>query len=82
MVGDIDIKEALKEAWIDPELFNDVAVTLQQIAQAYKDAWLDITINDKYFPRKVKDYWLLLDYLSRKSWTDIKDKRKSLLNYI
>lgn len=82
MVDDIDIKEALKEAWIDPEIFNDVAVTLQQIAQAYKDAWLDITINDKYFPRKVKDYWLLLDYLSRKTWTDIKDKRKSLLNYI
>lgn len=82
MVDDIDIKEALKEAWIDPEIFNDVAVTLQQIAQRYKDAWLDITINDKYFPRKVKDYWLLLDYLSRKTWTDIKDKRKSLLNYI
>lgn len=67
MVDDIDIKEALKEAWIDPKLFEDVASVLDEIANNYKEAWLDITINDKYFPRKVKDYWLLSDYISKKA---------------
>lgn len=82
MVEDIDIKEALKEAGIDPKLFEPVANVLNRIAQDYKDAWLDITINDKYFPRKVRDYGLLLDYMSRKAGKDIKDTRQDLLQYI
>lgn len=82
MVDDIDIKEALKEAWIDPKLFEPVAEVLNRIAQDYQAAWLDITINDKYFPRKVKDYWLLLDYMSRKAGKDIKDARQDLLQFI
>lgn len=78
----IDIKQSLKDAWLDEKLFEPVVSALNQIATEYQSAWLDITINDKYFPRKVKDYWLLLDYLSRKSGTNIKDTRWTILKQI
>lgn len=82
MVDDIDIKQSLKDAGIDEKLFEPVVSILNRIATEYKEAWLDITINDKYFPRKVKDYWLLLDYLSRKSGTNIEWTKQDLLNRI
>lgn len=82
MVDDIDIKQSLKDAGIDEKLFEPVVSILNRIATEYKEAWLYITINDKYFPRKVKDYWLLLDYMSRKAGKDIKDARQDLLQFI
>ena len=82
MNPDIDIKEALRESGIDEKLFEPVVTVLNNIATSYKEAWLDITINDKYFPRKVKDYGLLLDYLSRKAGKDIKWTKSDLLTYI
>lgn len=82
MVDTIEIKEELKKAWIDPKLFEPVAQVLNQIAKDYQAAWLDITVNDKYFPRKVKDYGLLLDYLSMKSGKNIEDTRTTLLKFI
>ena len=78
----IDIKQSLKDAWLDEKLFEPVVSILNQIATEYQSAWLDITINDKYFPRKVKDYWLLLDYLSRKSGKNIEWTKEDLLNRI
>lgn len=82
MDDSIDIKQALKEAWLDEKLFEPVVSILNDIAKEYQKAWLDITINDKYFPRKVKDYGLLLDYLSRKSGKNIADTRTTLLERI
>ena len=78
----IDIKQSLKDVWLDEKLFEPVVSVLNQIATEYQSAWLDITINDKYFPRKVKDYWLLLDYLSRKSGTNVEWTKQDLLNRI
>lgn len=67
MVEDIDIKQELKDAWIDPKLFDDVAEVLNKIALDYQSAGLNVTINDKYFPRKVKDYELLSEFIFNKS---------------
>ena len=78
----IDIKQSLKDAWIDETLFEPVVSVMNQIAKEYQSAWLDITINDKYFPRKVKDYWRLLEYLSRKSGTNIEDTRWTMIKQI
>lgn len=73
------LKEVLKRNWFKEKDINDMFYVLNDIWQQYKDAWLDITLTDMYFPRVVKDYEWLIDYMNRVSWRDIKVNKTSLL---
>ena len=73
------LKEVLKRNWFKEEDINNMFEVLNDIWQQYKDAWLDITLTDMYFPRVVKDYEWLIDYMNRVSWQNIKVNKTSLL---
>lgn len=73
------LKEVLKRNWFKEQDINDMFYVLNDIWQQYKDAWLDVTLTDMYFPRVVKDYEWLIDYMNRVSGKDIKVNKTSLL---
>lgn len=73
------LKEVLKRNWFKEQDINDMFYVLNDIWQQYKDAWLDITLTDMYFPRVVKDYEWLIDYMNRMSDDKIKVNKTSLL---
>ena len=58
---------------------NDMFEVLNDIWRQYEDAWLKITLSDMYFPRVVKDYEWLIDYMNRASGKDIKVNKVSLM---
>lgn len=73
------LKEVLLRNWFKEKDINDMFFVLDDIWQQYKDAWLSIALTDMYFPRVVKDYEWLIDYMNRVSWNDIKVNKISLM---
>lgn len=73
------LKEVLLRNWFKEKDINDMFSVLDDIWQQYKDAWLSVTLTDMYFPRVVKDYEWLIDYMNRVSWNDIKVNKLSLM---
>ena len=73
------LKEVLLRNWFKEQDINDMFYVLDDIWQQYKDAWLSITLTDMYFPRVVKDYEWLIDYMNRISGNNIKVNKASLL---
>lgn len=73
------LKEVLLRNGFKDKDINDMFKVLDDIWQQYKDAWLSITLTDMYFPRVVKDYEWLIDYMSRVSGKDIKVNKTSLM---
>lgn len=73
------LKEVLLRNGFKEKDINDMFKVLDDIWQQYKDAWLSITLTDMYFPRVVKDYEWLIDYMSRKSGRDIQANKTSLM---
>ena len=76
------LKEVLLRNGFKEQDINDMFWVLDDIWKQYKDAWLKIALTDMYFPRVVKDYEWLIDYMSRMSWSDIKVNKMSLMNRI
>ena len=70
------LREVLLRNWFKEKDINDMFSVLNDLWNRYKDAWLSISISDMYFPRVVKDYKWLIEYMSRVSWTKIEDKTK------
>ena len=75
----IKLRNVLLKHWFKEQDINDMFYVLNDIWQQYKDAWLDITLTDMYFPRVVKDYEWLIDYMNMVSGKDIKVNKTSLL---
>ena len=73
------LKEVLLRNWFKEKDINDMFGVLNDIWQQYKDAWLSIVLTDMYFPRVVKDYEWLIDYMNRVSDKDIKLNKTSLM---
>lgn len=73
------LKEVLLRNGFKEKDINDMFKVLDDIWQQYKDAWLSITLTDMYFPRVVKDYEWLIDYMSRVSGRDIQVNKTSLM---
>lgn len=73
------LKEVLKRNWFKEKDINDMFYVLNDIWQQYKDAWLDMALTDLYFPRVVKDYEWLIDYMNKESSWWIKVNKTSLL---
>lgn len=73
------LREVLLRNWFKEKDINDMFSVLNDLWNRYKDAWLSISISDMYFPRVVKDYKWLIEYMSRVSWTKIEDKTKDRL---
>ena len=73
------LKEVLLRNGFKEQDINDMFEVLNDIWRQYKEAWLDITLTDMYFPRVVKDYEWLIDYMNRVSGKDIKVNKTSLL---
>ena len=71
------LREVLLKNWFKEKDINDMFSVLNDLWNRYKDAWLSISISDMYFPRVVKDYKWLIEYMSRVSWTNIEDKTKN-----
>ena len=73
------LKEVLLRNWFKEKDINDMFNVLDNIGKQYKDAGLSIVLTDMYFPRVVKDYEWLIDYMNRVSWNDIKVNKTSLM---
>ena len=73
------LKEVLLRNWFKEKDINDMFEVLEDIWKQYKDAWLSVTLTDMYFPRVVKDYEWLIDYMNKVSWKDIKVNKVSLM---
>ena len=73
------LKEVLLRNWFKEKDINDMFWVLDSIGKQYKDAWLSIVLTDMYFPRVVKDYEWLIDYMNRVSGNDIKVNKTSLM---
>lgn len=73
------LKEVLLRNWFKEQDINDMFSVLDDIWQQYKDAWLSVNLTDMYFPRVVKDYEWLIDYMNRVSGNDIKVNKVSLM---
>ena len=76
------LKEVLLNNWIKEKDINDMFEVLNDIWRQYQEAWLSITLSDMYFPRVVKDYEWLIDYMNRVSGKNIQENKKSLLRKI
>lgn len=70
------LREVLLRNWFKEKDINDMFSVLNDLWNRYKEAWLSISISDMYFPRVVKDYKWLIEYMSRVSWTKIEEKTK------
>lgn len=73
------LKEVLLRNGFKEQDINDMFEVLNDIWRQYEDAWLKITLSDMYFPRVVKDYEWLIDYMNRVSGKDIKVNKVSLM---
>lgn len=73
------LKEVLLRNWFKEKDINDMFDVLNDIWRQYQDAWLKLVTTDLYFPRVVKDYEWLIDYMNRVSWKDIKVNKISLM---
>lgn len=73
------LKEVLLRNWFKEKDINDMFDVLNDIWRQYQDAWLNLVTTDLYFPRVVKDYEWLIDYMNRVSWNDIKVNKISLM---
>lgn len=73
------LKEVLLRNWFKEQDINDMFSVLNDLWNRYRDSWLSINLSDMYFPRVVKDYSGLIEYMSRVSWTEIEDKTKDRL---
>lgn len=73
------LKEVLFRNWFKEKDINDMFDVLNDIWRQYQDAWLKLVTTDLYFPRVVKDYEWLIDYMNRVSWKDIKVNKISLM---
>lgn len=73
------LKEVLLRNWFKEKDINDMFNVLDSIWKQYEDAGLKLTRTDMYFPRVVKDYEWLIDYMNRVSWNDIKVNKTSLM---
>lgn len=73
------LKEVLLRNGFKEKDINDMFEVLNDIWRQYEDAWLKITLSDMYFPRVVKDYEWLIDYMNRVSGKDIKANKVSLM---
>lgn len=74
-----NLKEVLLRNGFKEQDINDMFEVLNDIWRQYEDAWLKITLSDMYFPRVVKDYEWLIDYMNRVSGKDIKVNKVSLM---
>ena len=70
------LREVLLRHWFKEEDINNMFSVLNDLWNRYKESWLSISISDMYFPRVVKDYKWLIEYMSRVSWTKIEEKTK------
>ncbi len=75
----IKLRNVLLKHWFKEQDINDMFYVLNDIWRQYKDAWLDISLTDLYFPRVVKDYEWLIEYMNRVSGGGIKVNKTSLL---
>lgn len=73
------LKEVLLRNWFKEKDINDMFSVLDDIWRQYEDAGLKITRTDMYFPRVVKDYEWLIDYMNRRSDGNIKVNKVSLM---
>jgi len=73
------LKEVLLRNWFREKDINDMFSVLDDIWRQYEDVWLKITRTDMYFPRVVKDYEWLIDYMNKVSGNDIKVNKVSLM---
>lgn len=73
------LKEVLLRNGFKEQNIYDMFEVLNDIWRQYEDAWLKITLSDMYFPRVVKDYEWLIDYMNRVSGQDIKVNKVSLM---
>lgn len=73
------LREVLLRHWFKAEDINDMFSVLNDLWTRYKEAWLSINLSDMYFPRVVKDYKWLIEYMSKVSGTKIEDKTKNKL---
>lgn len=73
------LREVLLRNWFKEKDIDDMFSVLNDLWNRYKESWLSISISDMYFPRVVKDYKWLIEYMSRISWTKIEDKTKDRL---
>lgn len=73
------LKEVLLRNWFKEQDINDMFEVLDDIGRQYQDAGLSLTRTDMYFPRVVKDYEGLIDYMNRVSGKDIKVNKTSLM---
>lgn len=73
------LREVLLRNWFKEKDINDMFNVLDSIWKQYEDAGLKLTRTDMYFPRVVKDYEWLIDYMNRVSDKDIKLNKTSLM---
>ena len=73
------LREVLLRNGFKEKDINDMFEVLNDIWKQYQDAWLKLTTTDMYFPRVVKDYEWLIDYMNRVSGKDIKVNKLSLM---
>lgn len=78
----VKLRNVLLKHWFKEQDINDMFYVLNDIWRQYKESWLDITLTDMYFPRVVKDYEWLIDYMNRVSWYNIKVDKETLISKI
>ena len=73
------LREVLLRNGFKEKDINDMFEVLNDIWKQYQDAWLSVSLTDMYFPRVVKDYEWLIDYMNRVSGKGIKVNKLSLM---
>ena len=73
------LRDTLKKYWFKDEDINNMFSVLNDLWTRYQEAWLTISLSDMYFPRVVKDYEWLIEYMSRVSWREIRPNTKSTM---
>lgn len=76
------LREVLLKNWFKEQDINDMFSVLDDIWRQYQDAGLSVSLTDMYFPRVVKDYEWLIDYMSKVSGQSISLNKRTLLNRI
>lgn len=68
------LRDVLTKNWFKDEDIDNLFEVLNDLWTRYKEAWMDITVTDMYFPRTVSDYKWLIRYLNEHSETPIQWK--------
>ena len=73
------LRDVLLKHWFKEQDINNMFSVLNDLWTRYQEAWLSISLSDMYFPRVVKDYKWLIEYMSKVSGEKIEDKTRDKL---